>query len=218
MRIMLAARKVLSRRGYEQTAIKDIAKEARVAPGLVHYYFKDKDDLIVAVIRDIERDLVVESEQATQKLPKRKQGRAGLDRAKARLKRHPAWFRLRFDLFPLALRNKRLKPHVGALLESGREKIADIVMASSAGRLASKRGEAELLASILNSAFDGLALQKLVDPAFPIDDAYVLLEKMAEAVDGPGRRGPKSRPAATAPRKSPKARAGSSALTSRARA
>jgi AcrR family transcriptional regulator len=49
-RILEAAFRTLSRRGYENTTIKDIAEEAGVAPGLVHYYFKSKQELVLAVL------------------------------------------------------------------------------------------------------------------------------------------------------------------------
>src|SRR5467141_4366291 len=49
-RIVDAAYRTLVRRGYHETAMKDIAAEAGVAPGLAHYYFETKEDLLVAAI------------------------------------------------------------------------------------------------------------------------------------------------------------------------
>src|SRR2546426_9999236 len=49
-KILEATFAVLSRQGYENTSIKDIAEEARVAQGLVHYYFKSKQQLVIAVL------------------------------------------------------------------------------------------------------------------------------------------------------------------------
>src|SRR5438270_597828 len=49
-RILEAAFRRLSRKGYENTTVKDIAEEAAVAPGLVHYYFKSKQALVLAVL------------------------------------------------------------------------------------------------------------------------------------------------------------------------
>src|SRR4029077_8390550 len=50
-RILQAAFTVLSRQGYENTSIKDIAEEAGVAQGLVHYHFKSKQQLVLAVLQ-----------------------------------------------------------------------------------------------------------------------------------------------------------------------
>src|SRR5215468_3593613 len=49
-RIVEAAARVLARDGYAATSVKDIAAEAGVAPGLVHYYFKTKEELVAAAV------------------------------------------------------------------------------------------------------------------------------------------------------------------------
>src|SRR4030088_3507832 len=49
-RIVDAAYRALVKRGYHETSMKDIAAEAGVAPGLAHYYFETKEDLLVAAI------------------------------------------------------------------------------------------------------------------------------------------------------------------------
>src|SRR5437762_13944427 len=50
-RILAAAYSVLSQRGIEQTTIKEVARLAGVAPGLVHYYFASKDLLLQEVLQ-----------------------------------------------------------------------------------------------------------------------------------------------------------------------
>src|SRR2546430_16853419 len=49
-KILQAAFSILSRQGYENTSTKDIAEEAGVAQGLIHYYFKSKQQLVLAVL------------------------------------------------------------------------------------------------------------------------------------------------------------------------
>src|SRR5690349_12196785 len=49
-RILDAAFAVLSRQGYENTSIKDIAEEAGVAQGLIHYHYKSKQLLVLSVL------------------------------------------------------------------------------------------------------------------------------------------------------------------------
>ena len=49
-RIVDAAYRALVKRGYHETSMKDIAAEAGFAPGLAHYYFETKEDLLVAAI------------------------------------------------------------------------------------------------------------------------------------------------------------------------
>jgi AcrR family transcriptional regulator len=45
-RILKATLEVLSKKGYENTTINDIADTAKLSRGLLHYYFKDKEDLV----------------------------------------------------------------------------------------------------------------------------------------------------------------------------
>ena len=47
--IIQAAYRVLAEQGYDAATIKAIAREAGVAPGLLHYYFASKDELLVEV-------------------------------------------------------------------------------------------------------------------------------------------------------------------------
>src|SRR2546421_5381349 len=50
-RIIAAASKVLAEKGYEATTLREISREAQAAPGLVHYYFGGKDELLVEVLQ-----------------------------------------------------------------------------------------------------------------------------------------------------------------------
>ncbi len=56
--ILVAARKAVGRRGYSATSMRDIAGEAGVAQGLIHYYYATKDALLLAVVRAMCRRLL----------------------------------------------------------------------------------------------------------------------------------------------------------------
>ncbi|HEY8210160.1 MAG TPA: TetR/AcrR family transcriptional regulator [Myxococcaceae bacterium] len=43
--------KVMARRGYDGASVGDIAKAARLTPGLVHYHFKDKQEILLEAVR-----------------------------------------------------------------------------------------------------------------------------------------------------------------------
>src|SRR5262249_30829735 len=42
--------KVMARRGYDGASIGDIAKAARLTPGLVHYHFKSKQEILLEAL------------------------------------------------------------------------------------------------------------------------------------------------------------------------
>ncbi|MBK8170198.1 MAG: TetR family transcriptional regulator C-terminal domain-containing protein [Sandaracinaceae bacterium] len=44
---------VMSREGYERASISKIAKQAKLAPGLVHYHFESKLEILVTVVQEI---------------------------------------------------------------------------------------------------------------------------------------------------------------------
>lgn len=49
--ILASARHALAERGFDATRIADIARGAGVSSGTVHYYFKTKDDVLLAALR-----------------------------------------------------------------------------------------------------------------------------------------------------------------------
>src|SRR5262245_55941814 len=45
--------KVMSKRGYDGASVADIAKAAKLTPGLVHYHFDNKQEILLAALRDL---------------------------------------------------------------------------------------------------------------------------------------------------------------------
>lgn len=51
--ITRALMKVMAKRGYDGASIADVAKTARLTPGLVHYHFKNKQEILLAALREL---------------------------------------------------------------------------------------------------------------------------------------------------------------------
>ncbi|MBN1883470.1 MAG: TetR/AcrR family transcriptional regulator [Deltaproteobacteria bacterium] len=51
--LIKAAYTAIAKKGYAQVSLRDIADEAGVNKSLLHYYFKDKDELVMAVYRHV---------------------------------------------------------------------------------------------------------------------------------------------------------------------
>jgi TetR/AcrR family transcriptional repressor of bet genes len=51
--ITAALVKVMAKRGYDGASVAEVAKAARLAPGLVHYHFKNKHEILLAVLHEL---------------------------------------------------------------------------------------------------------------------------------------------------------------------
>ncbi len=51
--ITSALLKVMARRGYDGATIAEVGKVARLAPGVVHYHFKNKHEILLAVLQEL---------------------------------------------------------------------------------------------------------------------------------------------------------------------
>jgi AcrR family transcriptional regulator len=180
-RLIDAAYRTLAEDGYEAMSIKDVARAAGVAPGLIHYYFASKTDLLLAVVREAAARAAGERASLGQAAAGAQLAAAAVRQISGRLAREPEMYRLRFDLFALGLRHPNLAPAVAELLADGRASIV-----RNLPRLATDAAgpvvEREALAAVFQAAFDGLALQKLVDPSVDYERALATLFTLAREV------------------------------------
>lgn len=51
-KIIHAATKVFAEKGFYNSKVSDVAKEAQVADGTIYLYFKNKDDLLISIFED----------------------------------------------------------------------------------------------------------------------------------------------------------------------
>lgn len=172
-RIIGAAYSVLAEKGYEATTLKEISKAADAAPGLVHYYFGGKDQLLVEVLKAVGDLYTQTTGQLTQVTNANNLLETALQQPIDRITQSPEWYRLRYELFALGLHNALLAPKVSELLAEGRESIAGSITRV----FGETTVEPSILATLLLAFFDGLALQKLMDPDL---DLSTLSEVLAQ--------------------------------------
>jgi AcrR family transcriptional regulator len=178
-RILEAAFSVLSRQGYENTSIKDIAEEAGVAQGLIHYHFKSKEQLVLSVLAEVCRAM----EYAPAK------GLEGAQQAyakfRAMLKEAKATHALYIQLIAVGLHDKEVGDGVFKFLSDDRAHIAGI-----AREVLAERGQdeepAQAIASVIEAAVLGIMIQNLIDPAFDADAAVDALTAMSLSAVFPG--------------------------------
>jgi AcrR family transcriptional regulator len=188
-RIVDAAYRTLVKRGYHQTSMKDIAAEAGVAPGLAHYYFETKEDLLVAAIEHGCEPVLAAWKQAgmdvSGPLPEDADpmafARMGFELAKEELKTYRGLFLLTFDMFGVGLHNPKIAAAVRRFIEERRAFIARITQGVIAGMPKPPTGSADAIAAAIWGSLHGIYLQKVMDPDFDAEGAIDALSEMAIA-------------------------------------
>jgi AcrR family transcriptional regulator len=181
-KILQAAFTVLSRQGYENTSIKDIAAEAGVAQGLVHYYYKSKQQLVLAVLEFVchKVELGVEGEAGALQ---------AFEETKTMLRDSRATNALLIQLIGVSLHDDVIGPGVGDFIRSQRTHVEDIARQVLAEREMDPT-PARGIAAVVWGAIVGIMIQNLVNPEFDSDEAVDALAAMSlSAVFPAGQRG-----------------------------
>lgn len=177
--IVRAAAAVLGRQGYAETSLKDVAREAGVAPGLLHYYFESKEELLLEVVVVTERQMIADWKAVVDAVEDPLERiMTGLDHAEARCAQQPEFFRLLLDLYTVSLSSPALRVRCARLRAHMVDEI-EIEVRQVLGRLPAYAlvSPPELAGAILG-AIDGIALSGLVvqePPAAPFHALKVLL-------------------------------------------
>src|ERR1700692_4503671 len=182
-RIIAAASKVLSEKGYDATTLREISREAQAGPGLVHYYFGGKDALLVEVLQAAGQHFHQRMEHLIQQAPGDQSLEVFLTQLYERVGQEAEVYRLRYESFSLGLHNPVIAPAVRERLPQRRGGNGSVMakILENTKRTEGSKGSSvdpKLLAALLLSLFDGLALQKIMDPTFDLDASYQLLERM----------------------------------------
>jgi AcrR family transcriptional regulator len=188
-RIVDAAYRTLVKHGYHETSMKDIAAEAGVAPGLAHYYFETKEDLLVAAIEHGCEPVLRAWQQAGMNLsgplPEDADpmmvARMGFELAKEELKTYGGLFLLTFDMFGVGLHNPKIAAAVRTFIDERRAFIARITQGVIAGMADPPIASADAIAAAIWGSLHGIYLQKVMDPEFDAEAAIDALTEMTIA-------------------------------------
>lgn len=171
-KILEAALAVLGREGYQNTSIKAIAEEAGVAQGLIHYYFKSKQELVSAALLRCTEQIAVDLDAAGDVV-------AAFDVFKRNLPDKDGFWRLFVEMVGVGLHDTQLGTGVRDFIEADRDLVEQV------GRrlLGEVAGEHTLrsLSAAVYAANLGIVIQHLVDPAFDANAAVDALAQMVMA-------------------------------------
>jgi len=173
--IVRAAAAVLGRQGYDGTSLKDVAREAGVAPGLLHYYFESKQELLLEVVVVMEREMIRDWQAAVEHVDDPLERIvAALDHAAARCSEQPEFFRLLFDLYNISLASPALQARCAQMWSHFIDEI-EAEVRRVLGRLpAYAVVPPRDLAGAVAGAIDGIALSGLVMQRSPTELYHAL--------------------------------------------
>ena len=193
--ILDAARTCFVRRGFHQTTMQDICREAQLSPGAVYRYFRSKEDIINAAIdrytAEITRLIAVTRSMA----PSPNQAIEMLGRHMFARFQDPNFeqeCRLDVETWPELLRNDRLLAAIRRQLDTVRKSFVEMFRQAQAElHLGGPESyPPEHLYSLVSAVYLGLRINKLLEPEAVDPDGVFqvllqLLSRPEPAVESP---------------------------------
>lgn len=174
--ILAAAYRVAGEQGLAETTILQVAAEAGVSPGLVIFHFKNRRDLLLALLEELLATTTVLRADALEESSTAPERRllAVLRQEIQRLTREPIRIRLTFDFWMAGVRDgetrKRMKCEFARYREAFRP-LAESVLAAHPERFPGVTADG--LAGLSVSLIKGCAVQSMIDPEhFDVDEYF----------------------------------------------
>ncbi|MEZ4360487.1 MAG: TetR/AcrR family transcriptional regulator [Kofleriaceae bacterium] len=195
---------VLAKRGYDGASITEIAARAKLTPGLVHYHFKNKLEILVAAMRSLlaehaallERELTRAGPDPLAQLAAFLEVHLGLGRH-ANPTALACWLQLSAE----ALRQRQVRRELEAALRAISARLVEIVQrgrASGALTCDDPRAAAASIVALIQGYF---SLAAAARPLLPSGSAAACATRMTEGLLGcdlpapcPSARTPPARP------------------------
>jgi AcrR family transcriptional regulator len=165
-RIMSATLEVLSKKGYENTTINDIADEARVSRGLLHYYFADKEDLVAKALA-FGFEPMWDSSLGPLSNVKSKEDLIDnmIEVLKRNVRENPDFSALLFEMWVSGRRSEKIMKVFRDGLEEAIHRLKSLLeVGSSLGVIKINPADSEGIIRILLALYQGMAIQLLTNP------------------------------------------------------
>lgn len=180
--IIRAASRAVARKGYAQVSLRDVAEGAGVPKSLLHYYFKDKNQLMEALLRFLNRRYVKIIERVA-RLPVSTSEKLerGFEEFQKFAAREPKWMLMILDLLVQAVHRPESKKEAYSLYEEVTGIIVGVLQKErDAGGARGEIDEA-VMSSLIVATLIGLGVLFILDKQaadFPL--AYSYFQQMLE--------------------------------------
>ena len=106
--ILKGAIKVLANKGYEGATIVDIAEASNVSRGVLHYYFKDKEDIATKALASSSTIMIQSSLEGLKGKTSEEIANNVIDMHKKNIGETPEFYRFLFEISCLSRRSKKV--------------------------------------------------------------------------------------------------------------
>jgi AcrR family transcriptional regulator len=163
-----AAYEIIAEKGYYNFTMMDIAKRAGVSSGLIHHYFKDKENMLVTLLREMQQSVRAGTEKAIEEVPGPKEKlEVFMDRAFDLAEAQREYLYVTYDFLTQIKFNERMKRIMSKLYRGYRETMVEILREGKAQGVF-KDVDEHYTASLFISIMLGIELQYVIDStAFP---------------------------------------------------
>jgi AcrR family transcriptional regulator len=163
--ILSAVRTILAQNGYMGTTISLVSKEAGVSRGLLHYYFKNKDEMLARVIKE-NMEVSIAMIASVFDHHKTPEGYATgiVDLLRGVMENDPDFLSLFFEGFAVARHSEIVNSELAALYGKFREALETCLQKAKDQKLITPVLPVETLAAIITGIIDGMGLQLLTEP------------------------------------------------------
>ena len=178
--ILNSAIKVFSKKGFEAARMEDIAKTAKLSVGGVYWYYKSKEEIIIAIMEQlIDKDVkdlraLLEAEGTVRA---RLETYIGLSIEAAQ-----EYIPITYELYSLAHRNAKVKNHIRAFLQTYHSVLEEFIQ-QGINRKEFKSVNARETALTLAALYEGALELNMLDPE-RVDAKKTLLSSFKLLMNG----------------------------------
>ncbi len=164
-KILTAVRTLLAKKGYMRTTISLVAEEAGVSRGLLHYYFKNKDEMLATVIKEnMEISILMIQSVFTRHKTARGYASGITKILQDVMEKDPDFFHLFFEGLAVARHSSIVHQELVNLYGRFRVALEGCLENAVAQKAISPELPITALAAIITGIIDGMGLQLLTEP------------------------------------------------------
>ncbi|MBI3584916.1 MAG: TetR/AcrR family transcriptional regulator [Nitrospinae bacterium] len=162
--ILESAIRCISRQGYHQTTMDDIASEAGLSKGALYWYFKSKDEILTAMCRQqCDEHLQILSHFADQKMSIKELALKTGDKILESLINEPDQCKMSFEFWALTDENEQVKRSQYEVHKIWQETVSNLIKSGiKKGEIKPNVNVKELSIALL-AIFDGIIIAYSID-------------------------------------------------------